>query len=194
MASWPNETRRKGLNPERWERLKQLFHSALEQEPGRRTEFLRKPVPATSLCGQKSTQCWRATLNPRISWSRQPCRLRPRCWQGTLRMTVPIPPMVLPLREADCRPRIPHLPGDRHGGWFSLPPSSWPIAFCVVIACSWDRRDLISDSGGKETDRSFPLCPRVLLPIAPASKPEISCFPWTASPSGVAIGHGSIRI
>ncbi len=31
----------KGLNPERWEQIKQLLHSALEQEPSRRAEFLR---------------------------------------------------------------------------------------------------------------------------------------------------------
>ena len=45
LAPFPRnriETRRSGLNPERWERIKQLFHSALEQEPGRRTAFLRE--------------------------------------------------------------------------------------------------------------------------------------------------------
>ena len=30
------------MNPERWERLEQLFHAALEQEPGLRTRFLRE--------------------------------------------------------------------------------------------------------------------------------------------------------
>lgn len=30
------------MTPERWERIKQLFHAALEQEPGQRAEFLRR--------------------------------------------------------------------------------------------------------------------------------------------------------
>jgi len=30
------------LNPERWERLAQLFHAALEQEPARRQQFVRE--------------------------------------------------------------------------------------------------------------------------------------------------------
>ncbi len=30
------------MNPERWERIGQLFHAALEQEPGRRPQFLRE--------------------------------------------------------------------------------------------------------------------------------------------------------
>lgn len=30
------------MNPERWERIGQLFHGALEQEPGRRSQFLRE--------------------------------------------------------------------------------------------------------------------------------------------------------
>ena len=30
------------MKPERWERLKELFQSALEREPGRRSEYLKE--------------------------------------------------------------------------------------------------------------------------------------------------------
>jgi hypothetical protein len=61
------------MNPERWERLKPLFHEALEQDAGFRTEFLRAACVGDGY----------ATPNPRISWNRRPCKSKPWNWPGT---------------------------------------------------------------------------------------------------------------
>lgn len=53
------------MNPERWERLKQLFHSALEHKPDRQTEFLREACAGDeSLQAEVESMLARAAESP----------------------------------------------------------------------------------------------------------------------------------
>ena len=60
------------MEPERWERLKQLFHSVLEQEPGQRAEFLRESCAGDeSLRAAVESMLARHTGSP-VFWNRRP--------------------------------------------------------------------------------------------------------------------------
>jgi hypothetical protein len=53
------------MEPKRWERIKQLFDSAMEKEPGRRAEFLRHSCAGDeSLCAEVESMLARHAKSP----------------------------------------------------------------------------------------------------------------------------------
>ena len=66
------------MKPERWQKIDEIFHAALQYKPDERKAFIEKPAGVTRNCDGNSSPCWsrskgRTSLlsNPRWnSWQR----------------------------------------------------------------------------------------------------------------------------
>ena len=50
------------MSDQRWRRIEEICHEALERSPGYRAAFVREAAPATTCCARKWNRCWQTRV------------------------------------------------------------------------------------------------------------------------------------